>query len=188
MLEELRRVDPDRLTPLEALALLAELRKRLSRELDFLPCHCDRDPLQELLELQERINRLFEETLGRDRLDEPQGMHGAWVPAADVFETADCYVVELELPGVAKDEVDGARPGQRARGARRAAGLPAARARTLPPPGAPPRPLRRSFRFSGRDRRHGVGAELTDGLLRLRVPKPHARAPRRVPVERSAKD
>ena len=31
VLEELRRSDPDRLTPLEALALLAELRKRLSR-------------------------------------------------------------------------------------------------------------------------------------------------------------
>ncbi len=31
VLEELRRADPDRLTPLEALALLAELRKRLSR-------------------------------------------------------------------------------------------------------------------------------------------------------------
>ncbi len=31
VLEELRRVDPDHLTPLEALALLAELRKRLSR-------------------------------------------------------------------------------------------------------------------------------------------------------------
>ena len=31
VLDELRRADPDRLTPLEALALLAELRKRLSR-------------------------------------------------------------------------------------------------------------------------------------------------------------
>ena len=31
VLDELRRADPDRLTPIEALALLAELRKRLSR-------------------------------------------------------------------------------------------------------------------------------------------------------------
>ena len=31
VLEDLRRADTDRLTPLEALALLAELRKRLSR-------------------------------------------------------------------------------------------------------------------------------------------------------------
>ena len=31
VLEELRRADPDQLTPLQALALLAELRKRLSR-------------------------------------------------------------------------------------------------------------------------------------------------------------
>ena len=29
MLDELRRVDPDRLTPIDALALLAELRRRL---------------------------------------------------------------------------------------------------------------------------------------------------------------
>ena len=31
MLAELRRADPDQLTPLQALALLAELRKRLTR-------------------------------------------------------------------------------------------------------------------------------------------------------------
>ena len=30
-----------------------------------------RDPLQELLDLQERMNRLFDETLARERLDEP---------------------------------------------------------------------------------------------------------------------
>jgi len=31
VVEELRRADPDTLTPMQALALLAELRKRLSR-------------------------------------------------------------------------------------------------------------------------------------------------------------
>jgi hypothetical protein len=30
VLDELRRVDPEQLTPLQAIALLAELRKRLS--------------------------------------------------------------------------------------------------------------------------------------------------------------
>ena len=32
MLDELRRVDPDSLTPLQALALLAELKKRIGLE------------------------------------------------------------------------------------------------------------------------------------------------------------
>jgi HSP20 family protein len=29
-----------------------------------------------------------------------------WAPAADVFETDDAYVIEAELPGVRKDEID----------------------------------------------------------------------------------
>jgi HSP20 family protein len=145
------------------------------------------DPLQELLELQERINRLFEETLGRDRLDEPQAMQGAWMPAADVFETADCYVVELELPGVVKEDVTVHAQGSElvVRGERRA--YPAGRPDSFHRLERRHGPFGRAFRFSGPVDPAGISAEMVDGLLRIRVPKPHARSSRRVPVGRSGK-
>jgi HSP20 family protein len=145
------------------------------------------DPLQELLELQERINRLFEETLGGDRLDEPQGMHGGWVPAADVFEAAECYVVELELPGVAKDEITVHAHGGElvVRGERQA--FPVGRPDSFHRLERRHGPFGRSFRFTDPIDASGIGAELTDGLLRIRVPKSPAASGRRVPVERSAK-
>jgi hypothetical protein len=48
-----------------------------------------RDPLQELLDLQERMNRLFDETLARERVEEPALLHGSWTPLADVVETVE---------------------------------------------------------------------------------------------------
>ena len=31
---------------------------------------------------------------------------GAWVPAADIIETDNAYVIEVELPGVRRDDID----------------------------------------------------------------------------------
>ena len=143
------------------------------------------DPLQELLELQERMNRLFDETLSRDRLDEPQAPHGAWVPVADVFERADAYVVELELPGLDRDDVTVQAHGDElvVRGERRpAGGRPEAFHRLERRHG----PFARAFRFPEGIDASGIGAELREGILRLTVPKPAAAPARRVPVARRA--
>ena len=56
------------------------------------------DPLRELDELYERMNSLWQ-----------SGLSGAldhWSPLADVEETDDAYTVELDLPGVTRDDVD----------------------------------------------------------------------------------
>ncbi len=56
------------------------------------------DPVRELDELYERVNALWQ-----------SGLSGAldhWSPLADVEETDDAYTVELELPGVAREDVD----------------------------------------------------------------------------------
>src|SRR5512143_2928765 len=107
------------------------------------------DPLQELLERQERMNRLFDETLSRDRLDEPQVLHGSWVPVADVVERADAYVIELELPGLDREDVTVQAQGGEltVRGQRglSAGGRPEAFHRLERRHG----PFSRSFRFSG---------------------------------------
>jgi len=143
------------------------------------------DPLQELLELQERMNRLFDETLGRERLEEPAVLHGTWVPVADVFETPDTYIVEIELPGLGRDEIEIQAQADQlvVRGERRAS-------RTTRPEvfhrlERRHGPFARAFRFPEEVEPDRVGAEFADGLLRLSVPKAASRRSTHVRVERS---
>jgi len=64
------------------------------------------DPFQDLISLQERMNRLFEQTLDRSR-GEREGMVAAtWAPAVDIYETPDSIVLQAELPGLSKEDID----------------------------------------------------------------------------------
>ena len=51
------------------------------------------DPLHDLLALHERLNHLGSE--------EAPG----WTPAVDLYETADRFVVSVELPGMDRDDI-----------------------------------------------------------------------------------
>lgn len=64
------------------------------------------DPFHDLISLQERMNRLFDQTMARSR-GEQEGMVGnSWAPAVDIYETADSVVLNAELPGLSKDDID----------------------------------------------------------------------------------
>jgi HSP20 family protein len=58
-------------------------------------------PLSELGQLNERMRRMLEQTFG-GILDEPAG----WVPAVDIEELEDAYVIEAEVPGVKREDVN----------------------------------------------------------------------------------
>lgn len=61
--------------------------------------------LQDLFAIQEKMNRLFEETIHRSEFPE-EGLEAAlWSPAADVFETRDEIILQVELPGVLLTDV-----------------------------------------------------------------------------------
>lgn len=62
------------------------------------------DPFRELAALQERVNRIFEETLGRSD-NRGEEVRGTWAPPVDIFETGDLLVLRAELPGLSEDEV-----------------------------------------------------------------------------------
>jgi HSP20 family protein len=51
------------------------------------------DPLQDLLALQERINRLA----GTDE--------AGWTPPVDIYETEDRYIVTAEVAGLAREDL-----------------------------------------------------------------------------------
>ncbi|HEX9689369.1 MAG TPA: Hsp20/alpha crystallin family protein [Thermoanaerobaculia bacterium] len=61
--------------------------------------------LQDLFAIQEKMNRLFEETIQRTEFPD-EGLDAAlWSPAADVYETPEEVVVSVELPGVHLEDV-----------------------------------------------------------------------------------
>jgi len=144
-----------------------------------------RDPLRELLDLQERMNRLFDDTLARERIEEPALLHGTWTPLADVVETPEAYLVEVELAGLSRDDVVVQAQGDElvVRGERRpsTASRPEAFHRLERRYG----PFARGFRFSEGVDPDRITAAFEDGLLQLTVPKARARETGRVRIERS---
>ncbi len=58
------------------------------------------DPFKDLLSLQDKINRLFEDSLTRIHFRDNELSFGTWSPPSDVYETAKKIVVKMELPGM----------------------------------------------------------------------------------------
>ena len=63
------------------------------------------DPFRDVAELQNRINRMFEESFGRPRDRDDEMNLRAWRPAVDIYESENGMVVAVELPGVSKENV-----------------------------------------------------------------------------------
>jgi HSP20 family protein len=63
--------------------------------------------MQELIAIQEKMNRLFEETLyRREFLEAPaERSETLWSPAADAYESSGEYVFQVEIPGVTLSDV-----------------------------------------------------------------------------------
>jgi len=62
------------------------------------------DPLKDLMEFQERMNRLFDETLARPRREEVLS-RSMWTPSVDIHETEDEIVIDVELPEIDVDDL-----------------------------------------------------------------------------------
>lgn len=64
------------------------------------------DPLRSLADLQETMNRLFDDVLTRTAVtggnDEADG---GWKPPVDLYEADDRYLLRIDLPGVRADDV-----------------------------------------------------------------------------------
>ena len=66
------------------------------------------DPIRDLMQLQERMNRLFEEALARSTVPGPNGTPAAagWKPPLDLYEEPERYVLRVDLPGIGPGEVE----------------------------------------------------------------------------------
>jgi HSP20 family protein len=142
------------------------------------------DPLRDILHLQERMNRIFEESLARGRVEDLPLGSGGWTPLADVLEAGDGFVVVMELPGVEPDDVEVQVDGDElvVRGERHLPGTlrPESFHRMERSYG----PFARSVRLTAEVDPAKVTAQFRDGLLRLELPKVRAGS-RRARAERA---
>ncbi len=126
----------------------------------------------------DRLNRQLERYL--DHWRELPSLVGAFTPLADVEETDDAYVVEIELAGVKRDDVSIEVAGRRLtvsgeRKERERVGILRRRTRTVG-----------RFYYEvvlpGDVDEDDVSATMEDGVLTVRLAKPASARPRRIPV------
>jgi HSP20 family protein len=133
------------------------------------------DPFEEAERLQTQLARLLD---GAGTIP-IAGM--PFVPAADVEETDDAYIIELELPGVKRDDVDVQFSAGRLivtgeRKEKERAGLLRRRTRKVGE-------FRYEIQLPPTVDESGVSAHLDQGELIIRVPKSAADQPRRIKVD-----
>ena len=63
------------------------------------------DPFRDLAILQDRMNRLFNDSYG-SRREEDLMSRGTWTPAVDIYEVDGALVLKAELPGMQREDID----------------------------------------------------------------------------------
>lgn len=142
------------------------------------------DPARELDTLQSDMNRLFDGFFGRANSAATSGtVQRRWIPAMDLIETEDHFVLRADLPGLERDDVEieakegvltiaGERKAEhedKGEGYHRVERAFGRFSRSLElPQGVTPDSVRASF-----DR----------GVLEVRIPKPEERKPTRIEIE-----
>lgn len=61
-------------------------------------------PFVNIMAVRDEMDHLFHAAFGQDGGNDT-GVTGTWEPPVDIYETDDAVVLEVELPGVSKDEV-----------------------------------------------------------------------------------
>ena len=156
--------------------------KRALAERGFAADMSKWDPLRDLLSIQERVNRLFEDALGAGETIRDGIVAGTWSPAVDICETETEILVKAEIPDVKESDID-----IRVRG------------NTLSIEGErkPHRPMgegyhrvervygrfQRSFLLSGSVDQERIAATLKDGILKIVIPKREETAKKHIEID-----
>jgi HSP20 family protein len=136
------------------------------------------DPFAEFEDLYQRMGQLLGGAFGGGWPPPVQG----WAPPADLSETDEAYLAEVELPGVARDDISVELAGQEL--------VISGEFTDTGKEGRALRRGRRSGRFEYRVLLPGqadpdpdkVTAALADGVLTVTVPKAEAGKPRRIQI------
>ena len=63
------------------------------------------DPFRDLAVLQDRMNRLFNESYGPRQNDDLMN-RGSWTPAVDIYEVEGALVLKAEVPDLRREDID----------------------------------------------------------------------------------
>ena len=126
------------------------------------------NPLQDLVVLQDRMNRLFEDATQRraNTNTETEFERADWTPAADIYESETGYAIAIDLPGITRDavEIDVDENRLLIKGTRV---VEESRHRSERPRGK----FLRAFTIPASVDQAGIGADYKDGVLQIRLPK-----------------
>jgi HSP20 family protein len=129
------------------------------------------NPLQDLMVLQDRMNRLFEDaTQRRNQAETNAGdefERADWTPAADIYETESGFLIAMDLPGIRREtlELDVDENRLVVKGTREIA--QSKQHRMERPRGK----FLRTFSVPGSVDQGRIGAEYKDGVLQISLPK-----------------
>ena len=128
------------------------------------------NPLQDLVVLQDRMNRLFEDATQRRTQADERGdefERADWTPAADIYETDSGYSIAIDLPGVNREALEIGISENRLliKGTRV---IDDSRSRRNERPRGK---FLRSFTVPASVEQGRIGAEYKDGVLQIRLPK-----------------
>ena len=141
------------------------------------------NPLQDLMVLQDRMNRLFEDaTQRRTQADASAGdefERADWTPASDIYETESGFLIAMDLPGIDRDalEIDVDENRLIVKGTR--AIDESKQHRTERPRGK----FLRTFSVPGSVDQGKIGAEYKDGVLQIRLPKRSEQKAKRIDIK-----
>lgn len=140
------------------------------------------DPFRDVAELQNRINRMFDESFGRSReLDDEMNLR-AWRPAVDIYEAENGIIVAVELPGVRKENVSVEVKDDvlTLKGERRA--NPAIKEDSYYLRERLFGPFKRSFTLHQNIQPELIKATFKEGILEIELPKPAQEHPKQITV------
>ena len=128
------------------------------------------NPLQDLVVLQDRMNRLFEDATQRRTQADERGdefERADWTPAADIYETDSGYSIAIDLPGINREALEIGIDDNRLliKGTRV---IDDSRSRRNERPRGK---FLSSFTVPASVEQGRIGAEYKDGVLQIRLPK-----------------
>ena len=141
------------------------------------------NPLQDLLVLQDRMNRLFEDATQRRAREESEVTDDVersdYTPAADVYETETGYLIAMDLPGISRDALELEVEENRliVKGTRVIEELKQHRAER------PHGRFVRTFSVPGSVNQSGITADYKDGVLQITLPKHNEPKAQRVEIK-----
>ena len=141
------------------------------------------NPLHDLVVLQDRMNRLFEDaTQRRTKTDGAAGdefERADWTPASDIYETESGYLIAIDLPGIDRQalEIDIDDNRLVVKGVREVA--ESRQHRSERPRGK----FLRTYSVPGSVDQAKIAAEYKDGVLQISLPRQTEQKPKRIDIK-----